>query len=271
MWILYTIAAFLLVIVLGYLWCLLGRKSHPDMEKFRDWKYAHRGLYDEEMPENSLAAFQSAVEKGYGAELDVHLLKDGTLAVIHDYDLQRITGREGKVEELTREDLSTIHLGQTNQTIPTLEEVLQVFAGKTPLIVELKCANGNHAALCQATCRLMDSYQGLYCMESFDPRAVNWLRKNRKDIVRGQLSENWMGKSLPIPGILKWMLTYHIMNVYTRPDFTAYKYEDRKTFGTDIVRKVLGIPGVSWTLKTREEYDTAVSDGWIPIFEGFEP
>lgn len=271
MWILYTLLSVLILLILVYFWCLLGRRSHPDVAKFRNWKYAHRGLHDPEKPENSLAAFRAAVNAGYGAELDVHLLKDGTLAVIHDYDLQRITGREGKVEDLTKEDLSTIHLSGTEQTIPTLEEVLQIFSGKTPLIVELKCAQNNHAALCETVCKLMDGYEGLYCMESFDPRAVNWLRKNRKDIIRGQLSENWMRKELPIPGILKWMLTYHIMNVYTRPDFIAYKYEDRKVFGTEICRKILCIPGVSWTLKNEEEYNTAVKEGWIPIFEGFCP
>lgn len=268
MWIALTLIALL---VLFYLWCLMGRRSHPDMAKFRGWNYAHRGLHNDQKPENSLAAFQAAVDAGYGAELDVHLLKDGTLAVIHDYELQRIAGRAGKVEDLTREELSQIQLCSTDQTIPILEEVLLVFSGKTPLIVELKCADGNHAALCQATCALLDGYEGLYCMESFDPRAVNWLRKHRPDIVRGQLSENWMGKKLLIPGILKWMLTYHLMNVYTRPDFTAYKFEDRKAFGTDIVRKILGVPGVSWTLKTRQQYDIAVKEGWIPIFEGFEP
>lgn len=118
---------------------------------------------------------------------------------------------------------------------------------------------------------MMDLYNGPYCMESFDPRAVIWLRKNRPDIIRGQLSENWMGKKLLIPGILKWALTYHIANLFIRPDFIAYKYADRKAFGTDICRKVMGIQGVSWTLKSMEEYETAVSEGWIPIFENCKP
>ena len=69
--------------------------------------------------------------------------------------------------------------------------------------------------------------------------------------------------------ILKWCMTYHIANVYTRPDFIAYKFEDRKVFGTDICRKVMGVAGVSWTIRTKEDYDTAVKDGWIPIFENF--
>ena len=64
-------------------------------------------------------------------------------------------------------------------------------------------------------------------------------------------------------------MTYHISNVYTRPDFIAYKFQDRKVFGTDICRKIMGVAGVSWTIRTKEDYDTAVTDGWIPIFENF--
>ena len=61
------------------------------MKDLARWDYAHRGLHDKEVgsPENSLAAFKEAVESGYGAELDVHLLKDGNLAVIHDSSLFR--------------------------------------------------------------------------------------------------------------------------------------------------------------------------------------
>jgi hypothetical protein len=56
------------------------------------------------------------------------------------------------------------------------------------------------------------------------------------------------------------------------PDFVAYRYCDRKaTVSNDLCRKVWKAQGVSWTLKTKEEYDTAVQEGWIPIFEGFIP
>lgn len=267
MWIALSIALFLLLL---YLWCLKGRWGKRRMTPFFGWNYAHRGLHDQEKPENSMAAFRAALEAGCGIELDIHLLKDGNLAVIHDSSLERTTGCTGDVEDLTTDELANYHLEGTQETIPQLQQVLDLFAGKAPLIVELKCYKHNVAPLCQAACKMMDTYEGLYCMESFDPRVVRWLRKHRPDILRGQLSENWIGKKIPVPGILKWAMTYHIGNFYSRPDFIAYKFEDRKAFGTNICRKVLRIPGVSWTLKTREQYETAVKEGWIPIFEGFE-
>lgn len=260
---------FLLAIFCFYLFLIGGRTNHPGLARIRGWNYAHRGLHDGEKPENSMAAFRAALDAGCGIELDIHLMKDGNLAVIHDASLMRTAGVDVKIEDLTAEELVSYRLGNSVETIPLFSDVLKLFNGKAPLIVELKCENGNHAALCEAACKLLDSYCGPYCMESFDPRAIIWLRKHRPDIIRGQLSENWMGKKLSIAWILKFALTYHISNVCTRPDFIAYKYADRKAFGTNICRKLLGIQGVSWTLKSRQEYDTAVSEGWIPIFENF--
>ena len=265
-----AILSFLLALFFGYLFCLGGRTDHPDMPKLRQWNYAHRGLHNGERPENSMSAFRAALDHGYGIELDIHLLKDGNLAVMHDSSLQRTAGVDVKLEDLTTQELDQYRLLGSGERIPLFSEVLELYQGKAPMIVELKCVNGNYAELCAAACRMMDGYQGLYCMESFDPRVVAWLRKNRPDICRGQLSENWMPKKMPFPGILKWALTYHISNIYTRPDFIAYKFADRKIFGTDICRKWLGLAGVSWTLRPREEYDTAVAEGWIPIFENFE-
>lgn len=267
----WLILAIILALAILYLWCLRGRTSHKDLHKLCDFKYAHRGLHNEERPENSMAAFRAAFEHGYGIELDIHLMKDGNLAVIHDSSLMRVAGVDVAIEDLTAADLEKYPLGNSDEHIPLFSQVLELYQGKAPLVVELKCVNGNYDALCRVALELLDNYDGLYCMESFDPRATRWLRKNRPDIIRGQLSENWMKSAVKLPWILKLVMTYHISNFYTRPDFVAYKYADRKALGTDICRKFWGIQGVSWTLKTLEEYRTAVEEGWIPIFEGFEP
>ena len=219
-----------------------------------------------------MEAFQRAKAAGYGIELDVHLLSDGNLAVIHDASLVRTTGRSGTIEALTTEQLKDFYLEGTDQTIPEFRQVLDLFAGEAPIIVELKCVNNNYAALCTAACDMMDSYAGPYCMESFDPRCVYWLRKNRPEIIRGQLSENYLlNKNSRIPWFLKFALKNHMMNFLTLPDFVAYKFSDRVTVGNWICRKLWKIQGVTWTVKNQQEYDMAVKEGWIPIFEGFEP
>lgn len=261
----------ILVLLALYLFSLHGRRGHPGLQALQGHSYAHRGLHDDTRPENSMAAFEAAVEHGFGIELDVHLLKDGSLAVMHDSLLQRTTGAEGKIEDLTAEQLSQYRLEGTDQTIPLFSDVLKLCAGKIPLIVELKTADNNYAALTEAACDLLREYRGVYCMESFDPHCIRWLKQNRPEVIRGQLGGNFFVPNSPVPWILKFLMTYQMMNFLTQPDFSAYKFTDRKNLSNFLVRKLWGLQGVSWTLKTKEEYDTAVSEGLLPIFENFVP
>lgn len=259
--------------ICGVGWYLLhGRTGHPDLPKLRSWNYAHRGLHDSTRPENSLSAFRAALENGYGVELDVHLLQDGNLAVIHDSNLLRLTGREGRIEDLTTEDLPQYHLSGSSETIPTFSQVLELFAGKVPLIVELKPVEGNHAALAEAACRQMETYPGLYCMESFDPRCVQWLKNHRPHILRGQLTEYFLesDKKMPLP--LRFALSHNLGNCLGRPDFVAYRYCDRNRTPTNwICKNLLGLQGVSWTLKNPAQHAAAREECLIPIFEDYLP
>ena len=259
-------------IALGGLYILStqGRTGHPKLDELKGWNYAHRGLHDAKKPENSMAAFRAALENGYGIELDIHLMKDGNLAVIHDTDLKRTTGSEGKITDLTAEDLAAYHLEGTEETIPLFRQVLDLFAGQAPLIIELK-ADQNVEALVDAAVEAMDGYTGPYCMESFDPRCVHLLKKKYPHIIRGQLTENYFATTSKLPVILKWILKHQVLNFMTMPDFVAYKFRDRQTFSNKLVRKFWGLQGVTWTLQTKDDFDTAISEGWIPIFENFTP
>lgn len=261
------------ILVLFILWILAvrGRKGHEKLPALRSWSYAHRGLHGEGRPENSMAAFRAALEGGYGIELDVHLLADGNLAIIHDSSLKRTAGADVKIEELTTEQLDNYRLEGTDEKIPLFREVLELFAGKAPMVIELKVAGGNHAALCEATCKMVDEYDIEYCMESFHPQCVLWLKKNRPEIIRGQLTENYFRSKSKLPGILRFILTHQLENFLTVPDFVSYRCSDRKAFSNTLVRKIWGVQGVTWTLKSQEDYDDAVQNGWIPIFEGFRP
>lgn len=261
----------LLLLICLYILCIGGRTGHQGLKKLQGWNYAHRGLHGNGIPENSMAAFRAALEHGYGIEFDLHLLKDGNVAVIHDASLKRTTGCDGYIEDLTTEDLQNYHLEGTSETIPTFRQLLDLYDGKAPLIVELKPERGNHAALAETVCRILEEYNGVYCIESFDPRCVYWLKKNRPQIIRGQLAENFFRSDTSLSAPLKFVLSNSLSHFLTVPDFTAYKFADRKNASTWICRKLYGIQGVSWTLRTKEEYDTAVKEGWLPIFENFIP
>lgn len=261
----------IILLALLYVLMLRGRTGHKDLPALQCWYYAHRGLHSEGVPENSMAAFRTAKNAGYGIELDVHLMKDGTLAVIHDHSLLRTAGVDVQIEDLTQADLDVYYLEGTQERIPLFSEVLELYAGEAPLIVELKATAKNHAALCKTTCDMLAKYNGAYCVESFDPRCVAWLRKNRKEVIRGQLTENFFRSNSKLPGAVKFLMKYNFFNAATRPDFIAYRFADRKNISNFLCRKLWGLQGVTWTIRTKEDFDTAVAEDWIPIFENFEP
>ncbi|MBQ4181613.1 MAG: glycerophosphodiester phosphodiesterase [Firmicutes bacterium] len=259
---------------LFFLWILLltGRRWHPMWPEFQKYRYAHRGLHTEGAPENSIRAFERAAEKGYGAELDVHLMKDGTLAIVHDSDLERVTGKKLIIEELTLEDLEDLRLMGTDQRIPLFDQVLEIFEEKAPLIIELKTYKNNHKELVKAVLAKLDDYRGDFCVESFDYRAVALVRKMRPTICRGQLSQDFIKNPAQGVGIVpRFLATNLLTNIIAAPDFVAYRFEDRKIFANTLCCRVWRVHQVSWTIRSMEDLLTAEKEGSIPIFENFEP
>ena len=262
------------LILLFCLWLLLlrCRRNAPGWEKLLGWRYAHRGWHDKPaIPENSLAAFRRALDKGWGAELDVHLLKDGTLAVFHDSDLRRCAGETGDIEDLDRAGLRCLRLEGTEEPVPLFDEVLTLFQGKAPLIIELKSHKGNHKALTEAVIARLDSYRGDYCVESFDPRVLMVLRKERPKILRGQLSMDFRPGGEPLPGWQRFALRNLLMNCLTVPDFIAYRFEDRQRLALKLCRRVWGVKEASWTIRSMDDLLSAEKAGSMPIFECFDP
>lgn len=258
--------------LLIYALIIRGRVGEKGLEDLRYWVYAHRGLHDKPfVPENSMLAFQKALEKGYGIELDVHLLKDGGLAVIHDSSLKRTAGVDVNIEDLTLDQLKNYHLEGTTETIPTFREVLNLYNGQAPIIIELKAANGNAAKLSEAVCNALNTYHGPYCIESFDPRCLLWLKRNRPDVIRGQLSMNFMKNPSGQGKFIDFILTFLLGNLLTRPDFIAYKFEDRRNFSNLLCLYLWRMQGASWTITEQKNFEICAGESLLPIFEQFEP
>ena len=250
-------------------------------EVIRRHRYAHRGLHDLTIgvPENSLPAFRRARQYGFGVELDVHLTADDQVVVIHDSDTSRMCGVPGTIEEMRLDQVRELRLAGTGEQIPTLDEVLAVFEPRegedapAPLIVEVKSYCDDEELLTLKALAALDAHGVTYCVESFDPRVLSWLRANRPDVVRGQLSENFLrdGRStLAFPVALG--ATLLMGNVISRPDFVAYRFEDRNEVGA--VRLACGRLGarlVTWTIHTEADLLKSEAEGAPAIFEGFVP
>ena len=272
--ILQIVVGICLILALAWAILLRARRGSESMRAMRRFRYAHRGLYDKAagIPENSLSAFSRAVAHGFGVELDVHLLRDGSLAVFHDSDIRRMTGRAGYLEDLSAEELGDYPLDGTKETIPQFCDVLALFEDTgLPIIVELKSFRDNYAALTERTMRELDKFRVVYCVESFDPRCVAWVRKHRPEVIRGQLSQNFLkdrGKlSLP----MAFATTHLLSNIMVQPDFVAYRFKDRKKWAPRLCRRIYGAQRVYWTIRSKEELSIAESDGAIAIFEHFLP
>ena len=151
----------IILIVLALLFTVLIAPrtiGSASLDHMAGYHYAHRGYHDGNVavPENSLSSFVAAIDAGYGIELDIHLLKDGTLAVFHDGTLDRTTGKSGRLEDLTEADLADYPLEGSRELIPLFSQVLQLYAGKAPLIIELK-DDGNSKALVDAAVKAMEN------------------------------------------------------------------------------------------------------------------
>lgn len=227
---------------------------------------AHRGLHDKTAPENSLPAFAKAMEMGYAIELDVHLLADNTVVVFHDESLARMTGNDGYIKYLNKEDLKMLHLNGTKECIPTLTDVLELVNGKVPILIEIKNPNkvGN---LEQAVIDILKNYKGEFAVMSFNPYSVAYFKKHAPNICRGQLSGTFRGIKMPF--IQKFVLKHMLLNKkVSEPDFIAYEYS---ALPNQTVRKYRKLPLLVWPVPNQAEYMKVVKYCDNVIFEGFEP
>jgi len=179
------IVGIIAVLILGFFYAIAPNEKR-DYEEFRGVMFAHRGLHEPGIPENSKIAFERAAKAGYGVELDVQYTKDKKLVVFHDATLKRMCGVEGKVSDYNYEELLAFNLEASEEKIPLFSEVLKIL-GDTKLICEIKNNNGNiNDELCQDTYDLLKDYKGKYCIESFSPYLVKWFRINHPEVIRGQ-------------------------------------------------------------------------------------
>lgn len=262
----------IVVLMILYLLMIMPRMIHKaDVAPFNKVLYAHRGLHDNETeaPENSMAAFQKAVEGGYGIELDIQLTKDKIPVVFHDFTLKRICGAEGKVCDYTYEELQQFTLCKSGQRIPRFEDMLRLVDGKVPLIVEFKIEAAD-TSLCPIADQLLRNYQGPYCMESFNPLGVYWYRRNHPQVMRGQLSEGFR-RDKANKGVLYFLLENLLFNFLTKPDFVAFNHKHADMLSRQICHILYHNTAVAWTIKSEEELTQAKKHFDLFIFDSFLP
>uniref|UniRef100_UPI004055C60D glycerophosphodiester phosphodiesterase family protein n=1 Tax=Agathobacter sp. TaxID=2021311 RepID=UPI004055C60D len=258
----------LFISVLLYLFMIAPRMTNkPDRTPFFNVHYAHRGLFDNnsDAPENSLAAFKKAVDAGYGIELDVQLSKDKKLVVFHDATLKRMCGAEGNVWDYTLEELRQFKLLSSNETIPTFEEFLKIADGKVPFILEFKL-DVPQTTVCELANETLKGYKGVYCIECFHPFALMWYKKNRPDILRGQLGEEFFRNKKYANNPFFIPLSFLIFNFLGRPDFIAFNHKHADNLSRRICR-AMGALSVAYTIQSLDAYAKAKNKFDLFIFD----
>ncbi|MEM9551448.1 MAG: glycerophosphodiester phosphodiesterase family protein, partial [Pseudomonadota bacterium] len=140
---------------------------------------AHRAYHDlaQQRPENSRVAVRAAIEAGYGIEIDVQLTSDGGAVVFHDYQLDRLAGLPGVMRARTMEDAQAIPLlGASDETIPSISNVLEIVDGQVPVLIEIKDQDGamgpDVGPLEEAVARVLKNCTGPVAVMSFNPHSV---------------------------------------------------------------------------------------------------
>lgn len=265
---------FIVIIVIVFCFYILAIKPNhgrqKDMKPFCDVYIAHRGLFNNtDIPENSIKAFKKAVENGYGIELDVQLTADDKLVVFHDETLERICNDKRILNELTYDELLKLNLLNTDEKIPLFSDVLNIIGGKVPLIIEIK-PEGRYIENIKMVNDLMSSYRGIFCIESFHPLVLSWLRRNNNAIIRGQLATDMFKEGKNKPLSQKILLTNLLLNFLSKPDFIAFDHKHKNSFSYYLVRKLYKPVNVAWTIKNQAELDNA-KEFQVIIFDSFIP
>lgn len=212
-------------------------------------RISHRGLWNDEFPENSMGAFKRSLEAGVPIELDVHILKDESLVVIHDDNLKRLTGVDAKLKDMTLEDVQKMKLAGTEYGIPTLDEVLNLVTGQVLLDIEVK-TDVKSFKICKKLAERLDKYNGDFLVKSFNPMYIVWFRFLRPKFTRGLLVSKL--KNIKMNRLVKWLCYHMCLNFLAKPDFIAFDKRNLPNKKIDKLSKK-GIPILLWTIESNDE------------------
>lgn len=236
---------------------------------------AHRALHDisEHRPENSRAAIAAAISAGYGIEIDLQLTADGKAVAFHDYDLTRLTGTNGTVQQISAQQLGQLPLlGGDGEGAPLFSEALDQIAGQVPLLVELKDQDGamgpDIGPLERAVIADLEQYTGPIALMSFNPHSVAELARLAPGIPCGLTTSSYAQDD--------WPLSRDRCD-YLRgiPDFDAIGASFISHESSDLARPRVrelrdrGVPVLCWTIRSHQAEAEARRFADNVTFEGY--
>lgn len=208
--------------------------------------YAHRGLHNDHVPENSMQAFENAVAENVGIELDVQLTKDMEVVVFHDSNVKRLCGVSANINKCDYAELSEMRLNGTDQRMPLLKDVLAMVNGRVPILIEIK-NNGHKKRIDLPLLNVLSGYNGTCGILSFDNRLLRRIRKILPDIPRGLLIPYFKDAFSHATSI--FITRFH--SFYSSPDFFSFDVSMPMKTARTLSRGKLVL---GWTVKGRENF-----------------
>ncbi len=236
---------------------------------------AHRGLHSVAtgVIENSTTAALAAVQHNFSIECDVQITRDGEAVVFHDFALERLTNGHGLVCDHKASALAQIEMKKTSDRIPTLEEFLQLVAGRVPVIVEIKSEHKGDMRLTHRVIALVKNTSKAVALKSFDPQIVSELRRLAPEIPRGIIAMN----SYEYPEFVhlaaseKHAMANLLHYPEMQPDFISWNVKDLPSAAPFLCRNALGLPLMTWTVRSEADRKMAATYADQAVFEGFIP
>lgn len=258
------------LVTLVYLYLSKGEVLSSDkIGWIKEIPIAHRGLFDNIHPENSLSAFKNAVKNNYAIELDVQFTKDKKVVVFHDDNLERLTKDKRNINEVTYEELSKLKILDSNEKIPLLQEVLDLVDTRVPIVIEIKDCK-DIIDLGETTYNITKHYKGDYSIQSFNPFVLEWYKNNAKEVIRGQLSGTFKEDAENLNWYEKFALENLMLNFKSKPNYIAYELRGLPHFRITYLRKN-GLPILSWTINSQDQLKRAYKYSDNIIFDRFMP
>jgi glycerophosphoryl diester phosphodiesterase len=236
---------------------------------------AHRGLHDKSkgVIENTASSALAAIESGYAIECDVQPTADGEAVVFHDFTLERLTQAKGRLDAMTAAALAAVPMQGTDDRIMRLGDWLGLIAGRSAVVIEIKSAFIGDLRLTRRTVELVKGYAGPLALKSFDPLVVKTLREIAPQMPRGIIAMN--GYEYPdfigLSGVEKHGLANLLHFSDTRPNFLSWQVGDLPLAAPFLCRTQLGLPLVTWTVRTSADRELARAHADQMVFEGFRP
>lgn len=238
---------------------------------------AHRGYHDAARGciENTPSAVTAALDKNFSIEVDLQESADGQPIVFHDDTLDRLTFDSGPVIARTAAELRAVRMRGTDDPMWLLDDLLALVDGRVGLCIEIKSRFRRTPSrdFIAAIAASLQRYDGPAAVKSFDPDMLALMRQAAPEIPRGALGDG--ARDLKEWGrasrVERFALRHMLHAPRTRPSFVSYWVKDLPAPAPSLLRRLFGLPLITWTVRTPEDRKRADLFADQMVFEGFDP